>query len=212
MDTVEILNQLVKEHQIIAYLLIFLGLVFEGEVVVITAGVLSYLGALDFRISLIFILAGGIVKTFGCYYLGILLHNRFNFSKIFRYIERRVMYFMPEFKEKPFWSIFISKFINGVNYIVTIFSGYIKVDFKTYLKAEFLSTFIWAPLLLSLGFFFSHTALSLTEDLDKFSFFIFLFLMIFLFFDKLVAAFYRTAEYFKNGLANGNNNENEKKQ
>ena len=110
MHTVEILKQLVGNHQILAYLVIFLGLIFEGEIVVITTGVLSYLGALNVWISLIFILAGGLVKTFSFYYLGTVFYKKFSYNKVFRYIEKRVMYFMPQFKEKPFWSIFISKF------------------------------------------------------------------------------------------------------
>ena len=207
MHTVEILNHLIEQHQVLAYIFIFLGLVFEGEVVVITTGVLSYLGALDFKLSLLFILAGGIAKTFGCYYLGMLLYKKYNYSRVFRYIERRVLYFMPRFKEKPFWSIFISKFINGVNYLVAIFSGYAKINLKTYLKAEFLSTIIWAPLLLSLGYFFSQTALSLSKEIGRFSLFIFIFLMVFLLFDKFVSAFFRIFEYFKNNGSAQNGDE-----
>ena len=211
MHSVEILNSLVQHHQAWAYLVIFLGLVFEGEVVVITAGVLSYLGALNFGESLFFILAGGITKTFACYYLGTLLHKKWSGSRYMNYVEKRALYFMPRFKEKPFWSIFISKFINGVNYIVTIFSGYTKVDFKTYLKAETLSTIIWAPLLLSLGYFFSQTALRVSRDIGRFSFIILLFLAGFFLFDKIAAGFYEFWEYLKNGIRNGtgNNGNNE---
>jgi len=198
MHTVEILNNLVGNHEILAYFVIFLGLIFEGEIVVITTGVLSYVGALDFSTSLLFVLAGGLVKTFGGYYLGGWLHKKYNHHHFFQYLERRVLYFMPRFIEKPFWSIFISKFIIGVNYLVVIFSGYKKIDFKTYLKAEILSTIIWAPLLLSLGFFFSQTALSLTKEIGKFSLIIFALIVIFLFFDKLAATGYRLFQYVKN--------------
>jgi membrane protein DedA with SNARE-associated domain len=207
MHTVQILNHLVQDHQVLAYLLIFLGLVFEGEIVVITTGVLCYLGALDFSLSLIFILAGGVAKTFGGYYLGEIIYRKFNQHSFFRYLEKRVLFLMPRFKQKPFWSIFISKFINGVNYLVVIFSGYNKINYKTYLKAEILSTFIWAPLLLSLGFFFSQTALSYSKEISKFSLAVFALLVIFLLFDKLAAAFYRFSQYFRNG-DNNDNNEN----
>ncbi|HAS80611.1 MAG: DedA family protein [Candidatus Nomurabacteria bacterium GW2011_GWE1_32_28] len=198
MHTVQVLNQLVENHQIIAYLIIFVGLIIEGEVVVITAGVLSYLGALDFWISLSFILAGGMVKTFGGYYLGGFLHKKYNHHRFFKYLEKRVFYFIPRFEQKPFWSIFISKFIIGVNYLVIIFSGYSKISLRTFLKAEIFSTIIWAPILLSLGFFFSQTALSLSKEIGRFSLLIFIFLFIFLFFDKLIASFYRIFEFLKN--------------
>lgn len=206
MNTVEVLNHLVENNLTLAYVLIFLGLIFEGEIVVITTGVLSSLGALDFWVSLSFILAGGIVKTFGGYYLGVLLHRKCNQHRFFKYLEKRVLYFMPRFKEKPFWSIFISKFVMGTNYLVVIFSGYHKINFKTFLKADIFSTIIWAPLLLSLGFFFSQTALSYTKEIGRFSLVILALLIIFLLFDKLAATFYRIFQYLKNvNIDNGGN-------
>ena len=102
MHSVEILNQLVQNHQVWAYVVIFLGLVFEGEVVVITAGVLAHLGALDFTTALVFILAGGMTKALSCYYLGILLNRKYNNSKYLQYIEKRALYFMPRFEKDLF--------------------------------------------------------------------------------------------------------------
>ncbi len=203
MDTVQVLTNLVENHQIWAYLIIFFGLIFEGEIIVIMAGVLSYLGALNFWISLAFIIFGGLVKTFSCYYLGTLLYKRYYNNKVFQYIERRVFYFMPRFKEKPFWSIFISKFIMGVNYLIIIFSGYHKISLKIFLKAEIISTVIWAPALLSLGFFFSQTAISVSREIGKFSLVVFVLVVIFLLFDKIISSFYTFYEYFKNEI-NGN--------
>ena len=206
MNSVHILNHLVWDHQVLAYLLIFIGLIVEGEVVVITAGVLSYLGALDFWLALCFILAGGMVKTFGGYYLGVILQEKYSQANFLKYLKKRVLYFMPRFRERPFWSIFVSKFIMSVNYWVIIFAGFNKIKFKTYLKAEVLSTIIWAPLLLSIGFFFSERALAFSKEIGKFSLAIFFFLVIFLFFDKLVAFFFRIFEYFKNSDVDNNEN------
>ncbi len=212
MHSVEILTRLVEHHEVWAYIVIFLGLVFEGEVVVITSGVLAYLGALDFTAALFFILAGGFTKTLSCYYLGTLIRRKWQGNKYIRYIEKRALYLMPNFERKPFWSIFISKFINGVNYIVTIFSGYKKVNFKTYLKAEILSTIIWAPLLLSLGYFFSHTALRVSRDISRFSFVIILLLAAFLLFDKIAAGLYEFWEYLKDGILGNGSDENNGKE
>ena len=203
MYTVKFLTTLVENHQILAYTVIFLGLIFEGEVVVITTGVLAYLGALDFTLSLVFIFTGSFVKTFVLYYLGEILNKKFSYNKFFQYIERRVLYFMPRFEQKPFWSIFLSKFIMGTNYLVILFSGYKKISLKTFLKAEIISTIIWAPALLSLGFFFSQTAISISKEISKFSLVIFGLVIVFLLFDKIVSSLYTFFEYFKNGV-NGN--------
>ena len=71
MNTVKLLTNLVEHHQTLAYLVIFLGLIFEGEITLIFAGVLSNLGALNFWVSLAFIFAGGISKTTESYKLGV---------------------------------------------------------------------------------------------------------------------------------------------
>ena len=205
MYTVKFLTTLIVHHQIWAYAFIFLGLIFEGEVVVITTGVLCSLGALDFTLSLVLMFSGSFVKTFVLYYIGEVMNNKYGSSKFFQYIERRVLYFMPRFKQKPFWSIFLSKFIMGTNYLVILFSGYNKISLKTFLKAEVISTIIWAPALLSLGFFFSQTAISYSKEIGKFSMVIFGLVVVFLLFDKIVSSSYTFYEYVKNGI-NGNGN------
>lgn len=196
MHTVQFLNHLVGNHQILAYLVIFVGLIFEGEIIVITAGVLSYLGVLDFWLCLSFILAGGMAKTFGVYYLGEFIYRKYNQHRVLKYFERRVLYFLPRFKQKPFWSIFISKFIMGANHIVIIFSGYEKIDYKKFLKAEISATIIWAPLLLILGYLFSYTALHVSRQIWKFLLVVLVLFILFILFDKLVSKLYELFEEF----------------
>ncbi|MDQ3075593.1 MAG: DedA family protein [bacterium] len=191
MHTVNFLTNLVEHHQVWAYAIIFLGLIFEGEVILITTGVLAHLGAVNFNFALIFILAGGIIKTLLGYYVGKHIHHRWHKTKFVQYLEHRVGDVMPNFERKPFWSIFISKFIIGVNHFVILFSGYKKIHFKTYLKAEFISTAIWAPLLLSLGYFFSYTALGVSRDIWRFLFIVACFVIGFIVFDKILAFIYR---------------------
>ena len=60
MHTVKLLTVLVNDHQVLAYGLVFLGLIFEGEFIIIAAGILAHLGALDLFFVLPFILLGGL--------------------------------------------------------------------------------------------------------------------------------------------------------
>ena len=196
MHVANILNNIVENHQIFAYVVIFLGLIFEGEIILISAGILAHLGALDFGITLFFVLFGGLVKTLLFYRLGEFIHKKWNHTKLMKYIEERVFNFMPHFDRKPFWSIFISKFIMGVNYLVIIFSGYKKINYKTYLKAEFFSTIIWAPLLLTIGYFFSYTALNISKEISRFSLVILILVIAFITFDKFLAFVYKMFEKF----------------
>lgn len=196
MDTVNLLVSLVENHQILVYLMIYSGLVIEGEFFLISAGILMHLDALDPWLTVLFVFAGGLSKTFIGYALGEFLYRKFNHHRFFKYIQKRVYNVLPGFKTKPFWSIFISKFIFGANNIVIIFSGYEKINYKKFLKAEILATVIWAPLLISLGYFFSYTALNVSSDVWRFLMIIFVLFMIFVLFDKFVSWIYELFEEF----------------
>ena len=135
MHTVKFLVSLVEHHQAFAYVVIFLGLIFEGEFTLISAGILIHLGALNFPATIFFIIVGSLIKTFYCYYLGEMIHRKWNHTKFLKYIEKRVNYFLPHFQRRPFLSIFISKFIMWLNFSTIVFSGYSKINFKTYLEA-----------------------------------------------------------------------------
>jgi membrane protein DedA with SNARE-associated domain len=196
MYTVNLLTRLVENHQIFAYVLIYLGLIFEGEFFVIFTGILAHLGALDFSFALLFVFLGGLSKTFIGYALGEFLYKKFNHHRFFNYIEKRVYNILPRFKEKPFWSIFISKFIIGANNVVIIFSGFEKIDYRKFLKAEISAIIIWASLLLSLGYFFSYTALHISREIGKFLLVVLVFYVVFILFDKLVSWLYELFEEF----------------
>lgn len=187
MHTVNLLIYFVESHQILAYVLIYVGLIFEGELFLISTGILVHLGALNFWLTLLFVFLGALSKTFLGYALGEFIHKKFNQHKLFIYLQKRVYGILPRFKTKPFWSIFISKFIMGANNTVIIFSGYEKIDYKKFLKAEISATIIWAPLLLSLGYFFSYTALHISRGIWKFLMVVLVFFILFVIFDKLVS-------------------------
>lgn len=196
MDTVQILSHFIENNQILAYLFIFLITILEGEVVAISAGILVLLGALNFWLCLIFVLLGAVVKTYCGYFLGAFLHRKFNNNKFFQHIEKRVLSILPRFNKSPFWSIFFSKFIFGINHVVLLFSGYRKIKFDIYRNAEFLSTIVWAPLMIALGYFFSYAALNMSGEISKFLLIILLFIIGFFLLDKLITFVYEVLEEF----------------
>ncbi len=186
MDTVQALSHVVENSQYLAYLLIFSITIFEGEIVAISAGILILLGALNFWIALLAIILGSTIKTFLGYFIGKFLNQKLNHNKFFQYIEKKVLTVMPHFEEKPFWSIFFSKFLM-VNHVVIIFAGYKKINFKKYLKAEMMSTPLWALSLVSLGYFFSYTALQINKGVTEFFLIILLFIIGFFLIEKVVS-------------------------
>ncbi len=202
MDVLHLLTSLVENHQIWAYAIMFFGVIVEGEVIGISSGILVQLGALSFPVAVVCIFFGGLLKTLLGYRLGTFLNKRFNSNKFFMYVEKKVDSVVPKFKEKPFWSIFISKFIIGANHLVILYSGYEGVDYRKYLKAEILATAIWAPIVLSLGYFFSYTALQISRDIWQFSMIVLVLFILFVVFDKVAGELYEFFEEYKNGKKN----------
>ncbi len=194
MLTVHFLRHLVENHHILIYFIIWAGLVVEGEFILISTGILFHLGALNIYVASIFILLGLFSKTFLGYYIGVIIQQKLRHIKIFNYIEKRVSSMMPNFKKKPFWSVFISKYIMGANNLVILFSGYHRVDFKKYIQAESLSNITWGPMLVCMGYFFSYTALHISHEVWRFSFIVLVLVVSFIVFDKIVGWLYEIFE------------------
>lgn len=196
MHTVTILKDLVENHQVLVYFAIFLGVIIEGEFVLISTGILLLLNALSFPLSIIVVVLGLLVKTLLGYHIGKCIYKRWNHSEFLGRMEKRVLKIMPHFKQKPFWSIFISKFILGVNNIVIVFSGYHNVNYKKYLKAELLSSLIFAPSMILLGYLFSFAALKISNEIWGFSFIVLILVVLFIVIDKVISWGYRLFEEF----------------
>lgn len=186
MYTIKVLELFAEHNQTLSYFLIFLGTLIEGEFTLITSGILSHVGALSFSSVFIFALLGAFLKPFLGYWIGLMLIKYFPNSRFLRYMEKKIINALPHIQTQPFWSIFASKFIYGVNHLTLIFAGYIKMPFKKYLMAEFSATLIWLTGLLSLGYFFSYAAFSISRDIRKVSIIILLCVIAFIFFQKLV--------------------------
>ena len=204
MQTVDTLKHLIENYEILVYLFIVVGLLFEGEFILISLGILLHLHILNIYATLLFIVLGLFLKTFLGYYVGVFISNNFKHIRLVRYIEKRVSEVMPHFKRRPFWSIFISKFILGVNNIVILFTGYHKINFKKYIKAEFYSTVLWAPGLVFVGYIFSYTALRMSQEVWRFSLIVLCLVVAFIALDKFVSWAY---EIFEEFYHNHNNHE-----
>lgn len=195
MHTVNFLAGLIEHHQATVYFLIFLGILLEGEFILLCTGILLHLGALDPVLAVFFTLLGGFSKTLLGYHIGYVVYNRYNHLGFFKYVEKKIFNVMPNFEQKPFWSIFVSKFIL-LNHLVILYSGYKKINFRRYLRAEISATLIWVPLLLILGYVFSSAALRISSEIWEFLIVIFILFTMFFLFDKLVSWLYELFEEF----------------
>lgn len=188
MITLNFIRHFVESYDVLAYILIFLGVIIEGEIVVVIAGIFAHLGSLNIYIAFIATVMGGGLKSVIGYSLGYYLQKKHSGRPIINQAERRVNYFLPRFSEKPFWSIFSSRFlILGLHWFSLLFSGYKKVKLRTFAEAELGSLLTWSVSVLALGYFFSYTALSISRDIRKFALVILGFFIAFFILEKIVA-------------------------
>jgi len=188
------LSSFVTTHGYLAYGVLFLGVFWEGEITLIMAGILVHLQVFYFPVTIAVAIAAAISKTILGYRLGKYLGSTFPHSPILKYLERRVFYFLPRFREQPFWSIVVSKFIYGVNNATLVFAGYVKADFNKYCLAEGISSVVWLGGMFGLGLFFSSTALSISHNVRNFGFIILLFIAGFMVLLKIINLIIEIAE------------------
>ncbi len=171
-----------------AYVLIFLGVIIEGEIVVILAGIFAHLGSINILFAFIATVLGGFTKSTIGYSIGYYLEKHHSKRAFIKMTESKIFYFLPKFAERPFWSIFISRFfILGLNWFTLIYSGYKRVKLKTYIKAESFSLFLWAVVMLAIGSIFSYTALSVGRDIRKYLGLIILFFIAFFIIERIIS-------------------------
>lgn len=157
------------EHVFVSYCVLFFFIFLEGEIALIIGGIFVHLGILSMPVTIVLIIIAATLKMIAGYKFGGYLGRRFPNSKLLKYFERKVLYFLPRFQENPFWSIVLSKFIYGVNNATIVFAGYVKANFRTYMKAELLSSTVWLGAMFGLGLFFSAKAFDISHNFRNFS-------------------------------------------
>lgn len=185
--SISAIKHFIEIHAIIIYIIIFLGVIIEGEIVVIFAGIFTFLGSINIFIALVSIISGGVVKSFLGYFIGFYLNKNHSHRPFVNKIENRISALLPRFKDRPFWSIFMSRFfLFGLGWFTLIFSGYRNIALRTYIKAESYSLVLWSIGIMTLGYFFGYTALSISRDVRHVLVLILVFFIGFFILEKLI--------------------------
>lgn len=188
MLTLNLIKHFASSNADTVYLLIVIGMIIEGEVVVILAGIFSHLGSLNLFFVILFIILGGAIKSTIWYSVGYYLQKNHSNNKFLHKTESRINYFLPNFLNKPFLSIFLARFlILGMHSFALIYAGYKEIKVRTFIKAESFSLFVWSIIMLSIGYFFSFTALSISHDIRKFLIIILIGFIAFFILEKIIA-------------------------
>ncbi len=100
--SIDIIKHFVEAHAIWAYIFIIIGVIVEGEISVILAGIFSHLGSLNPLIALLCAIVGGASKSCIGYTVGLHLQRYHSHQPFLRLMEKRISYFLPRFNKKPF--------------------------------------------------------------------------------------------------------------
>ncbi|MBI5817201.1 MAG: VTT domain-containing protein [Candidatus Yonathbacteria bacterium] len=176
----------VEAHRFIGYAILFVGMLLEGETLLLGAGILVHLKAFDPLDTFFIALAGSFIGDFLWYYLGMFLHRRYGENKIIHYAKRNILRVFPNFERKPFWSIVVSKFIYGTNRSMLVLCGFSKIKLSLFARAEVLASPVWIMISLVLGYVLSYAALNITHRLKIFGIIVALAIVTFLAIEHLI--------------------------
>jgi len=154
------------------------AMIFEGELFLIATGMLARLHAFDFFDSFFFALSGVLIGDVMWYCIGRNLQMRYPDHRISLFVIRRVKKYLPDIEKNPFHVIFLSKFLYGLNHSTLVVLGFLKVNFPHFMRIQFLASFIWSILFLTVGYAFGSVALTFTTKLRHFMIFAFISLIL----------------------------------
>lgn len=188
----------VEVHRFTGYLLLFIGMLLEGETFLLGSGILIHLGAFDPVDTYFIALPAALIGDFLWYSLGLFLQKRYPDNKVINYAKRTILRFIPHFEQKPFWSIVVSKFIYGTNRSALIFSGFLRINIWLFAKAEIFVTTIWVALSLTLGYILSYTATNITHNLKLFGLIAITLIILVIMGERFITSFLRSRSVEKN--------------
>lgn len=200
--TIEHIIPFVEAHRYTGYFFLFLAMLLEGEAFLIIAGMLAHLKAFDIGDVFWIAFLGIFIANLTWYYVASNLRDKEYIRGVATRAEKVVLHFLPQFRERPFKSIFFSKFIYGANRATVIVSGFLRVRFLTFLEAESIASVVWVLLYGTIGYFFGYLAIQMTHKAAYFALLILAFVIGYILLRRYFIRYYerRKEKELKEGL------------
>ena len=128
----------------------------EGDILLFTAGFLTYRGYFDIGTMLLVVSLGVVIGDNLWYMLGEVIKENSVFG---RFITRVIRPFDEHLKKRTIWTIFISKFIYGLHRPTLIRAGMLRLPFKKFIEGDISASVVWIFLIGSLGYISSASFL-----------------------------------------------------
>lgn len=143
----------------LGYLLIFLGMVVEGEAVFFIAAFLAHQGYFDFGDMALVLIGGAFTGDILWYELGRRIRN--SGSSFSKWIYRVTDPFDEHILSRPMRTIFISKFLYGLNRATLVRAGMLHISFRAFIKSDVPALLLWLLIVGTLAYLFGASFLIL---------------------------------------------------
>ncbi len=145
----ETFSQHLSAGQPFAYLIIFLGMIFEGDVTLFSAAFLSLQGVLSPVLALVSAGSGLFLGEIFWYWAGRKMHANF-------WLYRRAMKYAEPFDrhllDRTLYTLFISKFVYGLGHVTVMRAANLRIRFRKLWRCDLFATAAWFAVVGGLGF------------------------------------------------------------
>ncbi len=152
----------------LGYILIFVGMMFEGDTVLFTAVFLAHQGYLSLFPAILAALWGMILGDNLWYTLGAKIRFGQKFPIVTQWAEKLAKPFDDHLRERPFRTIFLAKFTYGFNRAIITRAGMLNLKWKKLEESDILATLLWMSVVGAIAYFSSASLSYLLKDYLKY--------------------------------------------
>jgi membrane protein DedA with SNARE-associated domain len=192
--------------QLLLYFLVALAMIFEGEIFLLVAGSLVYLGILKLVPLIIAAVLGTWLSDLFWYWLGWrygeIVANKY--GRWFFLTPARFQKVKKLIVAKGVWLILATKFSYGLSHIFLLAAGATRFNFKKFVKYQMIVSFGWAIFFIFLGKIFAFSLMNIEKDLKVLGLGLLALIVIFLFFEHFIQKIFTKRYLNGDGQKNGN--------
>lgn len=132
------------------FVIIFAGLLFEGEGVIFTAFYLAHEGYINIWTLITVTIVGAFTADILWFFIGVHLDK--HFPRLRKWSGKFASKVDSLILKRPYHTIFIVKFTYGLCRATQLRCGVVGLPFRTYIKADLIAVPVWATLIATLGY------------------------------------------------------------